>query len=140
MCFLNVCLPSRFGFSRRYHQIQLFFQQVLYSQTWIIYSEEFSRRWRIISLHGYYGISGKLRITKFSVDTLKLAETESILLAGTNVEGPEDSTTNNEYNLTVDSRKMVLYRWLLERGWYFFRTRLVQHFIRFWWIVGGEEC
>ena len=67
-------------------------------------------------MHGYYGISGKLRITKFSVDTLKLAETESILLAGTNVEGPEDSTTNNEYNLTVDSRKMVLYRWLLERG------------------------
>jgi len=67
MCFLNVLQQSRFALFRRYHQIQLFFQQVLSSQTWIICSEEFSRRWKIISLHGCYDTSAKLGIIKFSV-------------------------------------------------------------------------
>ena len=65
--FFNVLQHSRFGLSRRYHQIQLFFQQALSSQTWIIYSGEFSRRWKIISLHGYNGTFGKVGIIKFSV-------------------------------------------------------------------------
>ena len=67
MCFLNVIQQSRFELSRRYHQIQLFVQQVFFSQTWIIFSGEFSRRWKIISLHGYYDTFGKLEIIKFSV-------------------------------------------------------------------------
>ena len=67
MCFLNVLQHFRFGLSQRYNQIQLFFQQILSSQTWIIFSGEFSRRWMIISLHGYFGAFGKEEIIKFSV-------------------------------------------------------------------------
>ena len=67
MCFLNILQQFRFGCLRRYHQIQLSFRQVISSQTWIICSGELFRRWKIISLHRYYGISGKLGIIKFSV-------------------------------------------------------------------------
>ena len=63
MCFLNV----NFELSQRYHQIQLFSQQTLSSQTWIISFGEFSRRWMIISLHGYYDTFGKEGIIKFLV-------------------------------------------------------------------------
>ena len=52
------------------------------------------------------------------------------------MEWTEDNTTNNGYDLAVDSRKMVFYRWVLERECFLFRTRLVQHFRRLWWIVG----
>ena len=65
--FLNVLQHFRFGLSRRYHQIQKSFQQVLYSHTWIISSGEFYHIQRIISFLGFYGTYRNVVIIKFSV-------------------------------------------------------------------------
>ena len=64
----------------------------------------------------------------------------NLLSWNTSTKGKHDSITGRAYNPSIDPRKMVLHRWLLEGEWYFLRTRLVQYFKRFWWTVGSEEC
>ena len=64
MYFLNVLLHFRCGLFQRFQQIQLCSQQALSSWTWIISFGELFHRWRTISLHGYYGTSGKEKIIK----------------------------------------------------------------------------
>ena len=75
------------AFSKIPSNLDIFPTSSLSSQTWIIFSGEFSRR-LIISLHGYYGTFGKEEIIIFfsNLDInprkmLKFAETKSTLWA-----------------------------------------------------------
>ena len=59
------------------------------------------------------------------LDTLKLAEKINIVGWDTYIEWAEEYTTNSCYDPAVNSRKMVFCGWLMERGWYLFKTKLV---------------
>ena len=60
--FFSVLQRFRCGRSPKYHQIWLSFQQARFSQIWITYFRELSRKWMITNLHKFYGISGKAGI------------------------------------------------------------------------------
>ncbi|CAN7120616.1 unnamed protein product [Brassica rapa subsp. narinosa] len=62
--FFNVPRQFRYGLFRRYRRIQILSQQKLFSQIWIISFGEFFRKWRIISLLGFYGIYEKAKTRK----------------------------------------------------------------------------
>ena len=147
MCFFECPPVLQVGSLLRYLQIQPCSQQVPSLQIWIIFFGEFTRRSMIISLYGSYGIFGKDGITK-SLAILTLI--------------PHIRSNWQKHNLhfrlrhiywahrgqyliyrdticILNIRKMVFYRWFLERDWYFLSTRLVQY-TGFWWVDRGKKC
>lgn len=86
--FFSVHRQYKFGHCQESPQTHNYSPPNHYLQICIIYFGGFIQWWKIIILHVYYGIYGKEEIIKILVisimiprDTLKLAETESLLWA-----------------------------------------------------------
>jgi len=63
--FLNVHRRSKSGYFHGSQRIRKYFLLNHYLPIWIIYFGESSPKWRIIILHGFSGIYGRIETTKF---------------------------------------------------------------------------